>query len=260
MSATETVTPLGHNNPPPDITLDPATIAAQLKAKHAPLLKKAEDLIGAEARIQTTCDSEEYATKLTNFIKQANEVSKLLDKNRLEENKPFKDAGKTVDTLFNSFDNRLESIKNKASRLLTGWLQEKVKKEQKARLEAAEALRKEAEATTANAVALQGAGRRHEAAEVMQAAEKISESANHMEETATKKTAVVAQVQGSAGNASLRTKVVGEIVSKAELDLESLRPFISIDALQRAIDLFIAAGNRELKGAKIYEKSVAAVR
>lgn len=260
MSATETVTPLGHNNPPPEITLDPAAITAQLKEKHATLLTKAESLIEADKRIQTKCDSEEYATKLTNFIKQANDVAKLLDKSRLDENRPFKEAGKTVDTLFNGVDKRLEAIKNKASKLLTSWLQDKAMKEQKARLAAAEELRKESQAQEAAAVALQEAGRRHEAAEVMQAAEKIADNADHMEKTATLKTAVVAQVQGAAGNASLRTKTIGEILNKADLDLESLRPFISLDALQRAIDLFIAAGNRELKGAKIYEKSVATVR
>lgn len=251
---------VGHNKPPPDITLDIDVITNQLKAKHGPLLKKAEELIAADARILPRCETEEYSVKLTNFIKQANEVSKLLDKNRLEENRPFKEAGKAVDTLFNGCDKRLEAIKNKASRLLTAWLQAKVQREQQARLAAAEELRKEAQAQEAAALALQQAGRKHEAAEVMHAAEKIADNADHMATTATLKTAVVAQVQGAASNASLRTKWVGEILNKSDLDIELLRPFISLDALQRAIDLYIAAGNRELKGAKIYEKSSAAVR
>lgn len=251
---------IGHNNPPPEITLDPVVIVKQLKEKHDPLLKKAESLIEADKRILPKCESEEYATKLTNFIKQANEVGRLLDKNRLEENKPYKAAGKTVDELFNGVDKLLDGIKTKAQRLLTGWLQQKAAQEQESRRLAAAELHRESLAQAEAARALQEAGRRHEAAEVMQGAERIADNAEHMANTATMKTAVVAQVRGATANASLRTKVVGEIINKAELDLEALRSYITMDGLQRAIDLFIAAGNRELKGAKIYEKSTAAVR
>lgn len=256
----EAAAAFGHNNPPPDITLDADVIAKNLKEKYAHLLKKAEDLIAADARILPKCESEEYATKLTNFVNQANEVYKLLDKNRLEENRPYKLAGKSVDETFNGVNKRLEVIKAKASRLLTIWLTDKAAKEQKARMDAADALRKEAQAQEAAALALQQAGRKHEAAEIMHAAGKIADNADHLESTAATKTAVVAQVRGAAANASLRTKWVGEILNKNDLDMAPLLPFISLDALQRALDLFIAAGNKELKGAKIYEKSVATVR
>ena len=59
---------------------------------------------------------------------------------------------------------------------------------------------------------------------------------------------------------SLRTRWVGELDNKAELDLEALRPYLGVDLLQKAINAFVAAGGRELKGANIFEKSEAVVR
>jgi hypothetical protein len=60
--------------------------------------------------------------------------------------------------------------------------------------------------------------------------------------------------------ATLRTVWVGEIVDKKAVDLESLRPFMSDDVLQKLVNAAVKAGFRELRGVKIFERSDAMVR
>lgn len=250
----------GHNNPPPDVTLNPVEIRDRLEKQYDALFKKAKDLIGAKARILPKCETEEYATKLTNFVKQSNDTIKLLNKNRLDENKPYKAAGATVDDVFNALGREVEAIKEKARLLLDNFMAEKIKEEQRKRREAEEALRLEAEAQAKAASKLQDAGQERDAAKTMHAANKLADHAEHQATLSTKKTAEVAQVRGASANASVRTRWVGEIVAREELDLEKLRPFLSMDALQRAVQMFVDQGNRELKGANIYEKNTTVVR
>ena len=51
-----------------------------------------------------------------------------------------------------------------------------------------------------------------------------------------------------------------EITDARELDLESLRPFIPKAALEQALRGFIAAGGREIAGARIFEETKAVFR
>ena len=60
--------------------------------------------------------------------------------------------------------------------------------------------------------------------------------------------------------ASLRTTWTGEIADTHTLDLEVLRPFFSMDALQKAVNGFVRQGGRELKGARIFEQTHSVVR
>ena len=49
------------------------------------------------------------------------------------------------------------------------------------------------------------------------------------------------------------TPWTGELTDRDALDLEALRPYLTEDAIKRAIHKFAQAGGRELRGAWIYD-------
>lgn len=64
------------------------------------------------------------------------------------------------------------------------------------------------------------------------------------------------------GQSSLRTRWVGELVDRDKLDLKKLRPFLSDEHLQVAINKYVTVhkGSQPLAGAKIYEDDSTTVR
>ena len=82
-----------------------------------------------------------------------------------------------------------------------------------------------------------------------------------VEQSANAKLSKLAQSRGVEGStASLRTVWKGELIDRAALDLESLRQHLPESALQQAINSYVRAGGRTLKGAKIYEHSESVIR
>ena len=51
-----------------------------------------------------------------------------------------------------------------------------------------------------------------------------------------------------------------EGLDRDALDLSTLRPFLPLDALEKAVRGFIRAGGRELKGVRIFENTATSVR
>ena len=88
----------------------------------------------------------------------------------------------------------------------------------------------------------------------------ISTQAQKTENLAVGKASKISKVQSVSSSASVRSRWVGEIEDKSKLDLEALRPFLSDDALQKALNAYVAFGNRAMTGARIYEDFKAIVR
>ena len=75
------------------------------------------------------------------------------------------------------------------------------------------------------------------------------------------KPAELSRTRGDLGAvASLRTEWVSEVEDRAVLDLEPLRHHFTPDALDKALRAAVKAGARDIKGARIYQRQVAAVR
>lgn len=251
-----TLTPIGHNNPPADTPEE--EFRRRMAEEHEELIAEAEKLAKAKAK---PCEDDAYAERLTNYIKRINTTMKALEKVKKDEKAPIQQRAAIIDTYFRNIVTALDTAKAKAQKPLNDFLNKKAAEEQRKRLEAAEQLRRESEAQEAAAAALRGAGRTDEAEKAEKAADKIERHADHLSAQAETKTAAVAQVRSSAGgSASLRTRIVGRIVDIKTLDLEALRPYIEVGALNKAIDRFIAVGGRELKGAVIEQTSEAVVR
>lgn len=236
---------IGHNNSPtdPDMLRDYLAGISELLTEEAELL--AEE---AESLPKEIGDDSESA-ELTNYVAMVNDCHKRLEHMRKTEGEPHHTAWKTTNTFFAAHTEKLETAKKKANAVLTAWLvkQQRLERERLAaeaerqRLQAAEAL---AAATTDEEVA--------EAIETDKAATATQRDVDSGKN-------LVAS-RGTMGGTTLTTRWVGEIVSKPDIDLEALRRYLPEDALQKAINSFVAAGNRTLKGVNIYEKSTAVTR
>lgn len=68
------------------------------------------------------------------------------------------------------------------------------------------------------------------------------------------------RTRGDSSMASITEKWVGRVEDRAAIDLEALREHLPFDALEQAVQSFVNAGGRELKGAYIYQDLKAVVR
>jgi len=248
---------IGHNNPPSDAE----TLKESLQEKHGKLLSRANELFTAADRIPEVFASDEEAQKAGDFIKQITACSKSLEAERVSEKEPYLTLGRVVDGFFKNYTDILLKAKNKASRPLDAYVKQKAEEERKQRQEEAERLRKQAEEQATAAAALSTAKMDDLADKALNQAVITEQQANKVEASIAAKPAELASVRGEMGSlASLRTRWVGEVIDRESLDIEKLRHHIPLDALQKALNSFITAGGRELKGAKIYEKTETVVR
>lgn len=253
----EATSPIGHNNPPNDAEV----LKDTLLSTHAKLLLNTDKLIESAGRVPEKCEDDEVAGKIGDLIKLLTGNRKNLEATRVAEKEPYLSLGRVVDGFFKTYLDKLDTAKAKAQKPLDAYLKAKADEERRRRIEESERLRKEAEEKAAAAAVLEQADMKPAAETTFADAQQAEQQAQQMQVSAQVKPAELAQSRGQMGSmASLRTRWVGEIVDRNALDLEALRPHISAEALQKAVNSFVAAGGRELRGASIFEKSEAVVR
>lgn len=127
---------------------------------------------------------------------------------------------------------------------------------------ALEAARKTSEEEAEASRKADAAGREADKAEAkLETAARIERQASRLEDSARDKPSGLARTRGDYGSVStLQTRWVGELRSRRDLDLEALRAFIPEDALAQAIGAFVRAGGRDLRGAAIFEETIAQTR
>lgn len=245
---------LGHNNPPTDAE----QLRQWLATENEKLLSRAKELAEAVERMPAEITDDETAGKATDIIKMINGARSALETARKDRKKPFLDGGRMVDSFFDDPMAKLDLAKAKANKPLEQWIKKKADEERRRReLEAAE-LRAKAEAEAITAEKLADVGLHEHAAVSLDKAVKADVQAQTLE---TARPAQLAAARGAGGGyASLRTRWVGEIENVAQLDLQLLRPYLPLAALQQALNSFVSNGGRQCPGAKIYEKSDVAVR
>lgn len=246
---------LGGNNPPSQLEL--------LQQQHAILLSTADKRMANAARIPAICKDDAMAAKITDMIKLLNSARTEIEKTHKIEKAPWLEGGRIVDGVFNPVAKKLTDAAREAGRPLTKFQLDKAAEVRRKAEEEAEKARLKAE-KHANAGAALEQENMHAAAGVAFAeAEAYDKRADNAEAVMDAKPSELVQTRTKSGAvASVRMRTVGEVISVAELDLNTLRFFFSPDSLQRALDSFIRASeeNRELKGAKIYETAKVSVR
>lgn len=248
--------PSGHNNPPADTPEE--EFRRRMADDHTDLITEAEKLAAGKPK---PCEDDAYADRLTTFTQKLTKTIARIEEVRKAEKAPVLKQGTVIDGYFNGVKARLEATKLAAKASLDPYMKRKAAAEQAERIAAAEAMRAQAAALAASQEALYNSGRPVEAGEAGRAVDKIEKQADRLEMTAQYQTAAVAQVKTASGaSASLRTRTVGEIIDRNALDLEKLRPYLDMPALQKALDMFIKTGGREIKGAVIKDVTETVVR
>ena len=246
---------IGHNMPPPT---EAEALRGRLAEDFADLLKRRDDLVAACDRLPSIGD-DDTAGKVGDYIKLVTAAQKNAEAARVDAKEPFLAAGRTVDGFFKPIGDALTAVKAKAQRSLTSYLAAKEAAARREAEEAAKRAREEAERKAAEAARIE-TDSKVAAAAAMDAAVAREAEADKLDEAAAAKPAEFARTRGDYGSVStLRERTVGEITDRSALDLEALRPYLPVDGLQKALNAFIRAGGRELRGARIHTVKEAAV-
>ncbi len=247
--------PMGHNNPPTDAEILRDTLAD----KNRELLDRAQALIEAADRAPAVIEDDDTKIKITDFLGSIAKCEKALEGKRVSEKEPYLTLGRVVDGFFKNHTDALNKARQKVKPALDARLLWEREQERK-RLEAEAAERKRlADEQAAQAAAAEAAQKPIAAEEQMTTAIQTEAQANRLEQKAQGKIGVTSRGTDGA-SASLRTVWKGELTDRAALDLEALRQHLPADAIQQAINSFIRAGGRELRGARIWEHTESVVR
>lgn len=251
----DTAPTIGHNAAPDDI----AILRERLADEERDLIKRRDELVGAEARLPEIAD-DAVAGRVGDYIKLLSAATKAAEARRVARKEPFLAASRAVDGWYRGLVDPLTAIKGRVERKLTTFLQAKEAARRREEAAEAERLRAEAAAREQEAMRLAAANQPAAADAAIEKAAAVENQAVKAEEAAAAKPAELSRTRGEYGSvASLRQTWVGEIVDRATLDLEKLRPFIATTALQVALNGFVRAEGRECRGALIEQRTTATV-
>ena len=246
---------LGHNNPPSDAD----ALRDRLDERSRELRERAASLLAAESRLPEISD-DDIAGRVGDLIRLITAAMQAAEGDRKREKEPHMAAARTVDGYYGQISEPQFDLKTRVSRRLTAYLTAKAERERRAREEEARRLRDEAEKQAAAAAQVEAAAPAA-AAIVMEQALATEVQAAVAQRAAEAKPAELSRTRGDVGSvASLKSRWVGEVSDRAALDLEALRPYIPVAALQTALNGAIKAGVREVKGCRIFQETTAAVR
>lgn len=254
---------LHHNRPPADLLLGDA-LRERLADENTELWLRADDLLRAARRIPEIED-EETAQKAGDFIKQLLAVSKAAEAARVHNKESYLEGGRQVDGWFKRIADPIGKAKQTVEANLSKFLRRKAdaERQERDRLEAEARGR----AVAAQEIAQQAAAQMENDKDLERAIAKVQEArqlqadAAKAANRANESNAKLSQTRGELGSlSSLRTRWIFSELDRKELDLEALRPHIGIDCLEKAVNSFIRAGGRELRGVRIHETTDAVVR
>lgn len=248
--------PLGHNNPPSDMEI----LQERMSESSGPLMEKIEVTLEAARAMPRVIADDDQAGEFADRIKEITGLIKTLESTRVAEKEPYLALTRAVDGHFKVPSTKLETAKKWLNEPLTAYQQRKATEERIRRENEAAALRKKADDDAAAAAELEKSN--PVAAGIGMAQAVVTEQqAQHVQQSVTVKASELTNSRGNSGAlASLRTRVVGEVVSRQMLDLNALRPYFTEDSLQKALNAAISAGIREVAGARIFEKTDTVVR
>lgn len=249
---------IGHNNPPTDVEI----LQANLAEKYQEIRANTRDLCSQANAAVPKIQDEDQAGIITDLIKEITKCDKALDSHRTHEKEFYLASGRAVDGFFNKGRDLLGAAKKNLSDRLTAWQNQKAAEERARRAEAERIAAEALAAAQAAALALEKAGQTTEATAQLEQAVVAEQVAYKAQVAAEAKPAHMTRAYGSSTGAvaSLRTVWVGELVDRAALDLEALRTHFTEEAIQKAINSFVKTGTKELRGARIFEKSESVVR
>lgn len=236
---------IGHNNPPTEKELLEGRLSEHA-AKITAALDEVESM-NLPDQIENVTESALY----TDAIKKVKDAARSLDSAHKDEKSPFKELGDICDAwkrdLLKALNEQIAILEVPLSKYLAE--QERIAQE-KAR-KAAEEARAEAERLAKLAAETEGSLTSEDCIDASIKAQSDAEKIEGKLESG--KLSDFARTRGIGSTASRKVEYRGQMTSRAGLDLETLRPYFSLDAIEKAIAAFIRDGGRELRGAEIKE-------
>lgn len=257
---TQQIATIGHNGAP---VVDIENVRQEMTAKHSEVLQGARDIVTEAQTLPTRIElgDEVGAGKLADFIKRITGTTKNLEAIRVKEKEPYLAAGRAVDGYFKLPLDAMMKAKILAQKPLDDFAKRKADEARRIAREEADRQREESIRLANAAAELEKANLPQQAAATLTEAVIHEAHADKAQQQSVAKASTMTQTRGEMGSvSSLRTRWVGEVVDRDNLDLENLRHHIHSEALQRALNSFVQAGGRNLRGASIYEKQEVVVR
>ncbi len=232
---TDEKNPFKHNNPPAE------NQRAELEQKNEDLIKRKDELLDAVSRMPREIANDEVQDKFIDQVKLMKSCAKDAGSRQVIDKAPYLEGGRTVDGFYKPIQNTLSDA---AKRIENGPLRTYQRKKydaEQARIRAekieaeriADEERKAAEAAAKLATSdedLETAiAAEDRANDAQQDAEKAAEAAAAPTNDLTRTHATYG------GKASSSKKATFKIDNIREIDLEALRPFIQIGAIEMAI-------------------------
>ena len=255
MSLAEDLNPravIGDNRPP---------LADLLAVQYADLLADVGPLGDRAASLPKKIDSDILLGRLGDVVKDAGKLIKRLDTARSSEVDPHLTAQREINGFFKGVTEGIDAIKRRLEGVATDYQRAKAAEERRAREEAARKLREEEDRQRAIAEAAAAQNQPGKALKHDDRAEEAAENARRAELSARASAADLTRVRSGSGTvATTRTAWKGEVVEAAKIDLEKLRPYLPLEALQKALNSAVRMGVRDCAGTRIFQDDKASFR
>lgn len=280
MPMTESVVAVGHNQPP-ETLITGKELEQHITSTYAKILKRAQDLIDAEARFPAVIDNEEDDKKATEYVKQIQGCEAELDRVRLVAKAPYDTCS---DFIHSTFRNLMDKLK-RPTKTAPAALKERIEAKMlayKLKLKAEEDERRRQEQLAAQRAEQQ---RLAEAAEAQRLADEAARAAARVRDAetdaATRKAAEEAQIKAQAAIAHLqdaqaataqatkaveapaadKTRARGErggvssvrqqadfqSIDRVNVDLEALRGHFTKEDIEKAVRSYINANRPRIE-------------
>ena len=242
---------IGHNSPP---------LSELLREETADLVKRKDALLAACERVPEAIQDETTSGRVADLIKLMIKCRQQAKKDHQARKEPFLEDGRLVDGAYKAITDPLDRAKVLVENKLTQY-QRQVAEEQRrlreaeARRQAEEATRQRREAEAAVAT-LETEADLDAAITAEELARQAAADAALAQRATTVKAAELSRLRGEYGStASLTTFWDFDELDRNAIDLETLRPYLDVAMIEKAIRIYIRSGARTLKGCRIFENT-----
>jgi ABC-type transporter Mla subunit MlaD len=242
---------IGHNRPP--IQEQGVTDFNQAIDGHDGLRKRITDLIDSATRATATND--DTAGRCAELIRQMSAVEKVVDSERVSVKQPYLDAGRNIDASAKTLVALLSDSKAKVRGIAETYMRDKAAREAAEARRMAEIARQEREEAEARAhaeAALAAVENRVPDPEIMEAPAVIPIRQAPPETT---------QVRSDFGAVASARKTKVAVITDWDKAFKSVRTVPAVqEAIQRAVQALVRAGQTDIAGVKIREEIGMSVR
>jgi hypothetical protein len=237
----------------------------ELEAEIASLIARREQLLAGVERMPARIEDEDTEKRASDLARMLGAALTAADKTRLARNEPARMAQALINSVYSKITEPLTRARKSVLDRLTTYQRVKAEAERRRRTEEA---RRRAEEAERQRQAAEEASRVIEtdadldvAVSTEELARQAAADAERARQATEAKLAELTRQRGDFGAvASLRTFFDFTDLDRDELDLEKLRAYLPLDALEKAVRAYIRAGGRELRGVTIFENTRTTVR